>query len=155
MCVCACVCVCVRACVRACARVCVCVNLCGPGERVLMFLNTQSTLDVELSSLGRQLRALVMQLCHAHSLLFHQLVLHTPTPTHTAPPGLLLFCSVLQPSWIRGLATQRTYFLHLSLLTFILIIIGIPSLPHSFFPGLKTSSSASPSHRSLPFLYPD
>jgi len=41
------------------------------------------------------------------------------------------------------------------MLTFILIIIGIPSLPHSFIPGLKTSFSANPSHRNLPFLRQD
>jgi len=38
------------------------------------------------------------------------------------------------------------------LLTFILIIISIPSHPHFFIPGLKPSFSANPSHRSLPFL---
>ena len=37
------------------------------------------------------------------------------------------------------------------LLTFILIIISIPSLPHSFVPGIKPPFSANPSHRSLPF----
>jgi len=47
------------------------------------------------------------------------------------------------------------------LLTFILIIISIPSplthpLPlHSFIPGLKPSFSTGPSHRSLPFLLQD
>jgi len=41
------------------------------------------------------------------------------------------------------------------LLTFILIIISIPSPPHSFIPGLKLSFSANPSHRSLPFLLED
>jgi len=41
------------------------------------------------------------------------------------------------------------------LLTFILIIISIPSPPHSFIPGLKPSFSANPSHRSLPFLLRD
>ena len=42
------------------------------------------------------------------------------------------------------------------LLTFILIIISIPSPPHSFIPGLKLSFSANPSHRSgLPFLLKD
>ena len=40
------------------------------------------------------------------------------------------------------------------LLTFILIIISIPSPPHSFIPGLKPSFSANLSHRSLPFLLP-
>ena len=38
------------------------------------------------------------------------------------------------------------------LLTFILIIISIPSSPHSFIPGLKPAFSANPSHRSLPLL---
>ena len=41
------------------------------------------------------------------------------------------------------------------LLTFILIIISIPSPLHSFIPGLKPSFSANSSHRSLPFLLPD
>jgi len=47
------------------------------------------------------------------------------------------------------------------LLTFILIIISIPSplthpLPlHSFIPGLKPSFSTGLSHRSLPFLLQD
>jgi len=47
------------------------------------------------------------------------------------------------------------------LLTFILIIISIPSplthpLPlHSFIPGLKPSFSTGASHRSLPFLLQD
>ena len=35
----------------------------------------------------------------------------------------------------------------------ILITIGIPSPTHSFIPGLKPSSSASPSHRSLSFSF--
>jgi len=38
------------------------------------------------------------------------------------------------------------------LLTFILIIISIPSPPHSLIPGLNLSFSANPTHRSLPFL---
>jgi len=37
------------------------------------------------------------------------------------------------------------------LLTFILIIISILSLPHSFIPGLKPSFTANPSHRILHF----
>jgi len=41
------------------------------------------------------------------------------------------------------------------LLTFILIIISIPSLPHFFIPGLTPSFSANLSHRSLPFLLQD
>jgi len=41
------------------------------------------------------------------------------------------------------------------LLTFILIIISIPSPTHSFIPGLKPSFSANPSHRSLPILLQD
>ena len=41
------------------------------------------------------------------------------------------------------------------LLTFILIIISIPSPPHSFIPGLKPSFFVNPSHRCLPFLLPD
>ena len=41
------------------------------------------------------------------------------------------------------------------LLTVILIIISIPSRPHSFIPGLKPSFSANPSYRSLPFLLQD
>jgi len=41
------------------------------------------------------------------------------------------------------------------LLTFILIIISIPSPPHSFIPGLKPSFSVNPSHRSLPFFLQD
>ena len=41
------------------------------------------------------------------------------------------------------------------LLTFILIIISIPSPRQSFIPGLKHSFSANPSHRSLPFLLQD
>ena len=41
------------------------------------------------------------------------------------------------------------------LLTFILIIISIPSPPHSFIPGLKPPFSPNPSHRSLPFLLRD
>jgi len=39
------------------------------------------------------------------------------------------------------------------LLTFILIIISIPSPHHSFIPGLKPSFSANPSHRYLPFFF--
>jgi len=39
------------------------------------------------------------------------------------------------------------------LLTFILIIIPIPSPPHSFIPGLKPYFSVNPSHRSLPFFF--
>ena len=39
----------------------------------------------------------------------------------------------------------------LMLLTFILIIISIPSHPHFFIPGLKPSFSANPSHRSPSF----
>ena len=41
------------------------------------------------------------------------------------------------------------------LLTFILIIIGIPSPPHSFIPGLKSFFSANLFHRSIPFLHQD
>jgi len=41
------------------------------------------------------------------------------------------------------------------LLTFIRIIISIPSPLHLFIPGLKPSFSANPSHRSLPFLLQD
>ena len=47
------------------------------------------------------------------------------------------------------------YTLFNTLLIFIFIIICIPSPPHSFIPGLKPSFSASPSHRSLPFLLRD
>ena len=39
------------------------------------------------------------------------------------------------------------------LLTFILIIISIPSPPHSFIPDLKPPFSANPPHRSLPFFF--
>ena len=39
------------------------------------------------------------------------------------------------------------------LLTFMLIILSIPSHRHSFIPGLKPSFSANPSHRSLPFFF--
>ena len=39
------------------------------------------------------------------------------------------------------------------LLTFILIIISIPSPPHSFIPDLKPSFSAYPPHHSLPFFF--
>ena len=41
------------------------------------------------------------------------------------------------------------------LLTFILIIISIPSPAHSFTPGLKPSFSANPSRRSLPSVLQD
>ena len=41
------------------------------------------------------------------------------------------------------------------LLAFILIIISIPSPPHSFIPALKPSFSEDSSHRSLPFLLQD
>ena len=41
------------------------------------------------------------------------------------------------------------------LLTFILVSTRIPSPPCSFIPGLKTSISANPSRRSLPFLLQD
>jgi len=41
------------------------------------------------------------------------------------------------------------------LLTFILVIMSIPSPPHSFIPDLKPSFSANPFHRSLPFLLRD
>ena len=37
----------------------------------------------------------------------------------------------------------------------VLIIIGIPSPPHSFIPGLKSFFSANPFHRSIPFLHQD
>ena len=43
----------------------------------------------------------------------------------------------------------------LTLLTFILSIVSIPSPPHSFIPGLKPSFSPNPSHCSLPFLLQD
>ena len=39
------------------------------------------------------------------------------------------------------------------LLTLILIIISIPSPPHSFIPGLKPSFSANPPHCSLLFFF--
>ena len=35
----------------------------------------------------------------------------------------------------------------------LLIIVSYPSPTHSFFPGLKPSFSAGPSHRSLSFFY--
>ena len=38
------------------------------------------------------------------------------------------------------------------LLTFILIILSIPSPPRSFIPGLNLPFSANPTNRSLPFL---
>jgi len=41
------------------------------------------------------------------------------------------------------------------LLTFIFIIITIPSPPHSFIPGLKPSFSANPSQHSIPFFRTD
>ena len=41
------------------------------------------------------------------------------------------------------------------LLTSVLIIIGIPSPPHSFIPGLKSFFSANLFHRSIPFLHQD
>jgi len=41
------------------------------------------------------------------------------------------------------------------LLTFILIIISIPSPSQSFISCLKPSFSANPSHRGLPFLLQD
>jgi len=41
------------------------------------------------------------------------------------------------------------------LLTFILIILSIPSPPHSFIPGLNLFFSANPTHRSLLFLLHD
>ena len=41
------------------------------------------------------------------------------------------------------------------LLAFVLVIVHIPSPPHSFIPGLKPSFSAYPSHHSLPFLLQD
>ena len=41
----------------------------------------------------------------------------------------------------------------LKLLTFILIIISIPSPPRSFIPDLKPSFSANPPSRSLPFFF--
>ena len=41
------------------------------------------------------------------------------------------------------------------LLTFILIILIIPSPPHSFIPGLNLPFSANLTHRSLPFLLHD
>ena len=39
------------------------------------------------------------------------------------------------------------------LLTFILIVISIPSPPHSFNLGLKPYFSANPFHRSLPLFF--
>jgi len=39
------------------------------------------------------------------------------------------------------------------LLTFILIIISIPSAPDSFIPDLKPFFSANPPRRSLPFYF--
>jgi len=47
------------------------------------------------------------------------------------------------------------FYMVVMLLPFILIIISIPSLPLFFIPGLKSSFSANPSHRSLPFLLQD
>jgi len=41
------------------------------------------------------------------------------------------------------------------LLTFILVIISIPSPLHSFISGLKRSFSTNPYHRSLLFLLQD
>jgi len=43
----------------------------------------------------------------------------------------------------------------LLVLTFILIVISVPSPPHSFIPGLKPSFSANPTNHSFPFLLPD
>jgi len=40
-------------------------------------------------------------------------------------------------------------------LTFILIIISVPTPPHSLIPGIKPSFSANPSNRSLPFPLQD
>ena len=53
----------------------------------------------------------------------YHVTLATPTWGIDSPHKALLryFCSVLQPSSIRGLATQWTYFLHLSLSSVILI----------------------------------
>jgi len=44
------------------------------------------------------------------------------------------------------------FYMVIMLLTFMLIIVSIPSAPHSFIPGLKPSFPANPSHRSLSFF---
>jgi len=51
--------------------------------------------------LGPRLNKSTVQKCRAH----------VPLPMESCGPD---FCSVLQPCWIRGLATPWTYFLHLS-----------------------------------------
>ena len=57
--------------------------------------------------------------------------------------------------WPRFLARPVEFNKVVMLLTFILIIISIPSPPQSFIPGLKRSISANHSHSSLPFLLQD
>ena len=60
-------------------------------------------------------------------------------------------CSVC-PLHLRSLDLTVESYAVVMLLTFILIIISMPSPTYSFIPGLKPSFSANPSHRSLHFL---
>ena len=70
----------------------------------------------------------------------------------------LHLCLTVCPYRVRGVegrcAKQLTieFYTVVMLLTFILVIMSIPSPPHSFIPDLKPSFSANPFHRSLPFL---
>jgi len=76
-----------------------------------------------------------------------------PLEWHSAGTGL---CSYhvrgVDGSCAKHLTTE--FYMVIMLLTFILIIISIPS-PHSFISGLKPSFSANPSQHSLPFLLQD
>jgi len=56
--------------------------------------------------------------------------LTTRLPSHRADYTAPLFCLVLQPSSIRGLATPRTYFLYLSLSSVILTDCSTKSPVH-------------------------
>ena len=51
--------------------------------------------------------------------------------------------------------TIEFYTVIMPLMLILIIIISIPSNPHSFIPGLKPSFSENPSHRSLPYLLQD
>ena len=58
--------------------------------------------------------------------------------------------TIVDGSFVKHLTVES--YTVIMLLTFTLIMISIPSPPHSFIPGLKPSFSANPSHHSLPFF---
>ena len=77
----------------------------------------------------------------------HQLTaIDVPHATPLTRPDAALFCSVLQPSSIRRLATPWTYFLHLSLSSVILIDSSMESPVHVLMLSIQAV-------RGLPRLY--